>query len=301
MEQSGSPSNNMIVGDCLRRVAEEPEEFCEKKDSPLENLIVIGSSAGGHAALKEVVRGLSYDIPAPIIITQHMPATGATRVSSFKLEQWLRNFTQVPTQVVQAGDRLQGGRMYIVPPGRAASLDGRTLHLAPQMQALPVTTINYLFESAAQTYRERVIGVILTGFLRDGTAGLKAVHEAGGLTIVQDPSEAEYPEMPANAMQDLPVTFCLGLRDIGPALDMLARRQTTLESGLALSVRMLKQRSELLMRLLAQSKKSQTTSRFLSTEILVLEEDLRTVQALLNEALALTSNLKGRVPRQTPL
>ena len=60
--------------------------------------------------------------------------------------------------------------------------------------------------------------MILTGLLRDGTAGLKAVHDAGGLTIVQDPTEAEYPDMPANAMQGLPVTFCLKLPEIGPAL-----------------------------------------------------------------------------------
>lgn len=72
---------------------------------------------------------------------------------------------------------------------------------------LPVSTINCLFTSAAQAYRERVIGVILTGLMRDGTKGLRAVHEAGGLTIVQDPREAEYSDMPANAMEGLPVIF----------------------------------------------------------------------------------------------
>jgi two-component system, chemotaxis family, protein-glutamate methylesterase/glutaminase len=60
--------------------------------------------------------------------------------------------------------------------------------------------------------------MILTGFLKDGTAGLKTVHDAGGLTIVQDPTEAEYADMPTNAMQDLPVTFCLKLAEIGPLL-----------------------------------------------------------------------------------
>ena len=93
------------------------------------------------------------------------------------------------------------------------------------------TTINQLFHSAAKHYGDRVIGVILTGLLRDGTMGLRAVHDAGGLTIVQDPAEAEYPDMPANAMKDIPVTFCLRLRDIGPALELLARRMTGLETG----------------------------------------------------------------------
>ena len=130
--------------------------------------------------------------------------------------------------------------------------------------------------------------MILTGLLRDGTAGLKAVHDAGGLTIVQDPTQAEYSDMPANAMQDLPVTFCLNLAEIGQALDVLARRKTELETGLAVSTRMLKGRVALLGRLLSQSKRNLGTHQFLSTELISLERDLRSIQALLNEAIALT-------------
>jgi two-component system chemotaxis response regulator CheB len=151
-----------------------------------------------------------------------------------------------------------------------------------------VTTINRLFESAAKEYRDRVIGVILTGLLRDGTAGLKAVHDAGGLTIVQDPTEAEYPDMPANAMRDLPVTFCLKLAEIGQALDVLARRKTELETGLAVSSRMLKERVALLGRLLSQSKNNLGTYQFLSSEIISLERHLHSIQTLLKEAIALT-------------
>ena len=109
-----------------------------------------------------------------------------------------------------------------------------------------------LFESAASEFSDRVIGVVLTGSLKDGTLGLQAVHEAGGVTIVQDPAEAEYPDMPASATNELPVTFCLKLADIGPTLDLLARRKTELETGLAVSVRTLKDRVGLLVRLIAQ-------------------------------------------------
>ena len=86
---------------------------------------------------------------------------------------------------------MQPGRIYVVPPGHSVSLRERTMLLEPLIPVHPVTTINRLFESAAKAYHDRVIGVVLTGLLRDGTAGLKAVHEAGGLTMVQDPAEAE--------------------------------------------------------------------------------------------------------------
>ena len=122
--------------------------------------------------------------------------------------------------------------------------------------------------------------------MKDGTVGLKALHDAGGVTIVQDPAEAEYSDMPASAMKDLPVTFCLKLADIGPALDLLARRKTELETGLAHSVRTLKERIALLVRLTAQSTRNPDTYQFLSTEIIDLEDALRSIQGLLDTALA---------------
>jgi CheB methylesterase len=112
------------------------------------------------------------------------------------------------------------------------------------------------------------------------------VHDAGGLTIVQDPTEAEYPDMPVSAMKDLPVTFCLCLAEIGPTLEILARRETVLETGLAISVRTLKDRLAMLMRLMDQSKNNPRTHQFLSTEMTALEGDLRSIQTLLNQVSA---------------
>jgi len=279
------PRKEATAGDRLRRVGEESERFGKPTETPVENLIVIGASAGGHTALREVVKGLSRDIPAALIIMLHM---SASRGPQYLLEDALREFTVVPIAAVQSGDRLRREMIYVTPPGQSVFLQGRTLQLEPQKKDVPATTINRLFESAAKAYRDRVIGVILTGLLRDGTAGLKAVHDAGGLTIVQDPTEAEYSDMPANAMQDLPVTFCLKLAEIGQALDVLVRRKTELETGLAVSTRMLKGRVALLGRLLSQSKRNLGTHQFLSTELISLERDLRSIQALLNEAIALT-------------
>jgi two-component system chemotaxis response regulator CheB len=128
--------------------------------------------------------------------------------------------------------------------------------------------------------------VILTGMLRDGTAGLKAVHEAGGLTIVQNPADAEYSDMPNSAMTNMPVTFCLNLAEIGLALDLLVRRKAGLETGLTVSIRMLKERTALLVRLIDQSKGNDQTLSYLSSELHALERDVKSIQALLNQAVS---------------
>jgi hypothetical protein len=145
----------------------------------------------------------------------------------------------------------------------------------------PVRTINRLFTSAGQNYGERVIAVILTGLLKDGTDGLRAVHEAGGLTVVQDPDEAEYPDMPGNAMEGLPVTFCLRLAEIGPALELLVRRTAQFETGLEVAVRTLRDRAALLTRLTEQSWRNPGTREFLVDELVSLRRDIQSVDDVL--------------------
>ena len=204
----------------------------------------------------------------------------------FQLDNWLGVSTHIPIVKVRSGDRLRSGVIFVTPAGMSASLKGNMLQVTSQERGTRQNvTINTLFESAAKEYGHRVIGVILTGYLKDGTAGLKAIHEAGGLTIVQDPKDAEYPDMPASAMNDLPVTFCLDLADIGPTLDLLARRKTELETGLAASVRMVKKRVAFLARLIVQSTKNQSTSQYLSAEIIALQDDLHLLEAAVAKAL----------------
>ena len=235
--------------------------------------------------MRHVLKGLSDDIPAAILILLHMPPP-TSRGGGFLLEEWLQISTKIPVRSVQHGARLKGGVISIVPPGTAVSLKGCILQVTEYQRGTgPATTINTLFKSAAREYSHRVIGVILTGLLRDGTEGLKAVHDAGGITIVQDPTGAEYPDMPASAMKDLPVTFCLGLNDIGGTLDLLARRKSELETGMAVSVRTIKQRVAFLARLTAQSKRNPITSQFLSAEMSALQRDLDILEALMGKAL----------------
>ena len=141
----------------------------------------------------------------------------------------------------------------------------------PYFPERPVSTINRLFTSAAQIYSERVMGVILSGLLRNGTDGLRAVHNAGRLIVVQDPREAEYPDMPTNAMQGLEVTFCLNLEEIGAALELLVRRTVRFETGLEVAAHTLRDRAALLARLKEQSWRNPGTCGFLVNELAFIE------------------------------
>ena len=174
----------------------------------------------------------------------------------------------------------------MAPPGQSLTVQDGQLNLeALETTVSPRDTINRLFESAARAYGDRVIAVILTGRLADGSKGFRAVHEAGGLTVIQDPEEAEYEDMPANALMQVPkVTFRLKASDIGLTLDLLARRNAELETGLAHSVRLLKERITLFVRLLNQSKNNERTYRYLSTELQSLVADLRSVESLLPQS-----------------
>jgi chemotaxis response regulator CheB len=273
--------------DRLRREGQQPDRTGRITERPITNLIVIGASAGGHDAIRDVLKALPEHLPAAVIIMQHMAAQAPSNPKPFRFQDFLSKSTPMPIVLIQSGERIRSGTIYVGPLGLSVSLKGRRLELSSSTRTKPhlVATINTLFASAAQEFGDRVIGVILTGLLKDGTDGLKAVHEAGGLTIVQDPTEAEYPDMPASAMKDLPVTFCLNLIEIGPTLELLARRETELETGLAVSVRTLKDRLALLIRLMDQSKKNPRTHQFLSTEMVALKDDLRSIQALLDQVL----------------
>lgn len=244
--------------------------------SRIENLIVIGASAGGHPVLVEILKSLPADTPAAIVILQHMPLG-----SPHRLGESLRRFSRLPIITVQNQESLRQGFVFVPPPGRSAALNDGMITVEHGVPDRPATTINRLFASAAQSYRERVIGVILTGLLRDGTEGLRAVHEAGGLTIVQDPRQAEYADMPTNAMENLPVTFCLNSAEIGPALEMLVRRTARFEAGLEVAVRTLRDRVALLVRLTEQSWRNPGTRRFLENELASLRRQIQSIDDLL--------------------
>ncbi len=230
----------------------------------------------------EILSELSTDIPAAIVILLHMPLG-----SEHRLKNSLGRFTRVPIVSVESSERLQHGIIFVPPPGESAIFRGGMIIVdRVAVPERPINTINRLFASAAHICGSRVIGVILSGLLRDGTDGLRAVHEAGGLTIVQDPTDAEYPSMPTNAMEDLPVTFCLNLSDVGATLELLVRRGRQFETGLAVALRTLQARAALIVRLVQQSRRNPGTREFLVNELLLLNREIHSIDSQVKEALS---------------
>jgi two-component system chemotaxis response regulator CheB len=271
----------LTAGERLGRRGQARTVRREKDEQRIDNLIVIGTSAGGHRALAELFKDFSEHMPAAIVILLHMPKTGA---SAFKT--MMGRFSRLPIIEVMDHEPLRQGVIFVPSPGHSAILAHGTIRVDRESPDRPVNTINRTFASAAQTYGRRVIGVVLTGFLKDGTDGLRAVHEAGGLTIVQDPSEAEFPDMPRSAMARLPVTFCLSLAEIGPALELLVRRTAQFETGLAVAVRTLRDRAALLLRLDEQSWRNPETREFLRHELFLLRRDVQSIDDLVKASVA---------------
>lgn len=268
----------------LRRRDPPPQssdEHTEAQERPVRTVIVIGASAGGRAVIGTVVKDLSHDIPAAIVVMLHVAPD-----SDFDLSKWFRQFGHIEISETREGARLREGVVFVAPAGHSVTIhDGQLSLEALEHTTTPRHTINRLFESAAKLYGNKVIGVILSGRLADGSKGLRAVHEAGGLTVIQNPEDAEQWDMPAHALEHVPkATFSLKESDIGVTLDLMARRNAELETGLASAVRLLKERISLLIRLVAQSQGNEETHRYLSTELKSLRTELRSVETLLSES-----------------
>ena len=184
------------------------------------DIVVIGTSAGGLEALTAVVNPLPFDLPAAIFVVQHMAPYGDAEA----LLRSLRKKTALTCKLAEDGERFRHGRLYLAPPD---------CHLLVKERRLLVTkgarenryrpAVDTLFRSAAVAYGPRVIGVILTGLLDDGTVGLQAIKKCGGLAVVQNPKDAAYPEMPQNALDMVAVDHCVPLADMAHLVETLVQ------------------------------------------------------------------------------
>jgi len=186
------------------------------------NIIVVGTSAGGLEALDRLVGALPTDLPASIFIVQHL----AFQNSGEPLLRRLNRHKAFRPKLAQDGDRYQPGRIYIAPPDHHLLVKKRHMRVtkgARENRQRPA--IDPLFRSAAVAHGSRVIGVVLTGMLDDGTAGLIAIKRCGGVTVVQDPRDAAYSGMPSSALDNANVDFCVPLADMGPLLTKLVSQR----------------------------------------------------------------------------
>jgi two-component system chemotaxis response regulator CheB len=186
-----------------------------------DHLIVIGASAGGLHALTIVLEGLPADIPAAIVVVQHLSATFDS-----KLPEILGRKTELPVHAAVAGVRVEQGHVYVAIPGLHLMVNsfGR-LRLGSGMRVNYVRpAVDLLFSSAAEKYGARVIAVILTGYGRDGSAGVTAVRERGGTVIVQDEASSQHFGMPGSAIKTGSVQHVVPLDEIaGRILELLQR------------------------------------------------------------------------------
>jgi two-component system chemotaxis response regulator CheB len=181
------------------------------------NIIVIGTSAGGLEVLDELMGQLPTDLRATIFVVQHIApeSSGETLVNRLKNRAF-------DCKLADNDEIFRPATIYVARPDYHLLLKKRTLLVtkgARENRYRPA--IDPLFRSAAVSHGARVIGVVLTGMLDDGTAGLRAIKSCGGLAVVQDPSDAPYPEMPLSAVQNVEVDHCVPIRDMGRLLEAL--------------------------------------------------------------------------------
>lgn len=182
------------------------------------DVIVLGASAGGVHALSEVVGSLPAGLPAAVFVVLHIAPHGRSAMPAI-----LTRAGCLPAVHPKDGDKVETGRVYVAPPDQHIVLQDGVIRLsrAPSENGQR-PAIDVLFRSAAQTYRRRVVAVVLTGNLDDGTVGLAVVKRYGGVAVAQSPEEADYPSMPLSAIQNVAVDHVLPLAGIGPLLAELA-------------------------------------------------------------------------------
>ncbi len=174
------------------------------------HVIVIGTSAGGIQALRTLIQQLPPSFPASIHIVQHLSSEVASN-----LAQVLAQVSQLPVTFAQDQEKIKLGHIYLAPTDFHLMLEqGRMRVIRGPRENRMRPAIDPLFRSAAVAYRSYATGVILTGMLDDGTAGLQAIKACGGMAIVQDPDDAVYSSMPESAIANVKVDRIVTLQDI---------------------------------------------------------------------------------------
>lgn len=185
----------------------------------MQHLIVIGASVGGVSALRALAKALPADLPAAVLVVLHV---GAHRSVMAAL---MAQGAAMPSTTARHGQPIEAGTIYVAPSDRhMLVVDGRIELTQGPKEHHSRPAVDPLFLSAALSRGPNVIGVILTGMLDDGTAGLQAVKACGGIAVVQDPAEAFAPGMPASALRHADPQHCVRLSELPGLLIELAAR-----------------------------------------------------------------------------
>ncbi|MGV7216295.1 chemotaxis protein CheB [Bradyrhizobium sp. UFLA05-112] len=183
------------------------------------DIIVIGGSAGATAPLKQILGRLPADLPAAIFIVLHIPAQGVGILSTV-----VSGAGKLPVRQAENGMKIETGHVYLAAPDHHLLLSEHHVLLGRgPRENLVRPAIDALFRSAALHHGPRVIGVLLSGLLSDGAAGLNAIKRCGGMTVVQDPLDAISDEMPRRALEASTIDLCVPGATMGDVLSDLVR------------------------------------------------------------------------------
>lgn len=185
----------------------------------IRDIIVVGASSGGVTALKELVSGLPKDFKGSVFIVLHIPAYSESRLP------WILDKAG-PLHAIHPkdGEIIEPGKIYIaVNDHHLIVEEGKVRVKRGPKENRFRPSIDALFRSAAYVYGSRVIGVILSGMLNDGVSGLWTIQQQGGLVIVQDPNDAEQPQLPENTLEYVDADYIIPASDMGPIIASLVK------------------------------------------------------------------------------
>ncbi|MGN6748868.1 MAG: chemotaxis protein CheB, partial [Xanthobacteraceae bacterium] len=197
------------------------------------DLLAIGTSAGGVDALVFLAGRLQRDLPASVLVTIHLPSYARS-----SLDEVLSRAGPLPASFAKNGDVLKKSRIYVAPPDRHLIVDGDRISLGEgprENNTRPA--IDPMLRSAAVCCGSRTIGVVLTGTLGDGASGLWTVRQGGGITVVQDPKDAAFAEMPLTALNRAKPDHVARLQDMPALLSVLAQQPAGEAQPLPRSIR----------------------------------------------------------------
>jgi two-component system chemotaxis response regulator CheB len=190
------------------------------------DIVVIGASLGGIQALRQLVTNFPAQFPASVLVVQHIGANPST------LPALLSSAGSNAASHARDGEPLRQGHIVVAPPDHHLLISGGKLKLSRgPKEHFSRPAVDTLFRSAAIECGPRIVGVVLTGTLDDGTAGLQAIKQCGGIAVVQDPASAFAASMPASALRYVDVDYCLPLEQIAATLLALVRKNAPRRSA----------------------------------------------------------------------
>ena len=183
-------------------------------------LIVLGGSSGGVEALLKIIPGLSPDFSTPIVIVMHQ-----SRSSRSSLALVLQSRTKLTVREPEDKEKILPKHIYVAPPDYHLMIeDDKTFsYTYSELVNYSRPSIDVLFESAADAYRDKLVGVLITGSNSDGAAGMKHIKKNGGITIVEDPATADSPTMPAAAIKMTTIDFVLSIPETIKKLNAVSK------------------------------------------------------------------------------